>query len=104
MTREPRAQAQVDGAGQARLARPARDRRVDGDTVPAQRALFDEPGKFVAEHERYVQDRVTDPAVHHPVTVGTAQADGGHPDERLTGARFGDGLIVQTELAIWMQT
>ena len=51
------------------------------------------------EDQGAVHDDLPDPALREPVDVRTANADGTYLDEHLAGAGFGDGALLDLDLA-----
>jgi hypothetical protein len=83
----------------AGLARPTRDRRVDGDTLAGVVAGGNDPTDLVAEHQGSLDRVAADPAFDVLVAVGSAQADRADLQQELARLGGGHGLIGQAKVA-----
>ena len=70
--------------------REAVDRFADGD---------DGPCRFVAEHQRRLDDEAANPAMPVIVRVRPADTHRRHPDQHVTGAGLGTGRCVHFDSA-----
>ena len=103
-TGEPHRDAQVHGAGPARLAPAARHAWVNGDATATLRSTLHDARELMARDDGSIDAIVPDPAVDQPVTVRPAQAHGGHTDQDLAGDRVGSRLLAKDEPATGLET
>jgi hypothetical protein len=89
VAREPDLAAEVGLTGDAHRAASARDRGIDRDPATDLGAGLHDADELVAEYEGTGEDSIPYAALDEPVTVGAAEAYGGHAYEHLTvsGAR-----------------
>ncbi len=103
MAGEPNGLAEVRPVPETERTGAARVRGVDGHEPARQPPVLDAGHELMAEHQRPLQHRVADAAVHHPVPVRPAQADRAHPEQRLARAGIGDRFLMEPESSIGMQ-
>jgi len=91
--------AQVVIAFAAALACVAGDRRVNGHTLPLQRATLHRAPELVTEDQWRAEQRFADPPLPESVEAGPAQADRPDAHQGLPGPGCGVGLIGEVDLA-----
>jgi hypothetical protein len=91
--------AEILIAAAARRALPARNRRLESDSLPGSLACRDRPDELVAEDERLIQDRVADASVREPMQVRPAETDGADLNEELSRVGNRRRLVVKAQVA-----
>jgi hypothetical protein len=89
--------AKVVVALTAPLADIARDGGVDRHTLPVKGPTLHRAAELVAEYERPGEERVAYPSLVEPVQVRSANADGPHSHQGLSGPRRGVGPIEEVD-------